>query len=407
MRQVEEAEKLLELIRETGMKEYGCYPENLAVKINRVADLFARHTGKHLIAGALNNQDKEKMLLSFVEEESEKVIKGLQLLKEITGADGIVIWLPEEREDLKETLTDQVEQTGMKINIESGIADTRRIHRECIFHFETLAAVCDLSNGKDTKKTRLCFKICSPMGSTFSQYRDVFYGTKIRDITGYKCDKIKAVQLGNQLYDASGLEKTITQETQTGNGVITIYTADCCMIKAAETDLREYRELSCGKCTFCREGLGQIHARIGEITEKKGEWESLGIIKEIGEAMRSSCSCSVGETGAEFTLETIRIFENEYSDHIKKKKCTAGKCTAFVNVYIDPQRCTGCGSCMEVCPVSCIEGLPGYIYMIEDIDCIRCEKCSEVCDEQAVVFTGEMVPGLPDRLTRIGRFKRY
>ncbi|MFQ7549038.1 MAG: 4Fe-4S dicluster domain-containing protein [Blautia marasmi] len=76
-------------------------------------------------------------------------------------------------------------------------------------------------------------------------------------------------------------------------------------------------------------------------------------------------------------------------------------------MYIDPQKCMGCGKCQETCEGSYIEGLNGYIHMIEDTDCTKCGKCIGACPESAIISTTGRVPGLPDRLTKVGRFKRY
>ena len=144
-----------------------------------------------------------------------------------------------------------------------------------------------------------------------------------------------------------------------------------------------------------------------EITDGKGDLASPGIMEDIGEVMTFSCSCTIGNSGSIFTLDTLAKFEQDYSDHIRKRKCTAGTCLAFINMYIDPKKCTGCGECLSSCPDNFIEGLPGYIHMIEDVDCTKCGKCMESCPEQAIVRTAANVPPLPDRLTKAGRFKRY
>lgn len=46
------------------------------------------------------------------------------------------------------------------------------------------------------------------------------------------------------------------------------------------------------------------------------------------------------------------------------------------------ERCTGCGACLNVCPVSAIkmEKMDAYIYpVIDNAVCIKCNKCSNVC----------------------------
>ena len=48
------------------------------------------------------------------------------------------------------------------------------------------------------------------------------------------------------------------------------------------------RKQSCGKCTFCREGLIQLHTMVKEITEGQGKKEFTDMMEEIGEPCISS-----------------------------------------------------------------------------------------------------------------------
>ncbi len=58
---------------------------------------------------------------------------------------------------------------------------------------------------------------------------------------------------------------------------------------------------------------------------------------------------------------------------------------------MDEESCTGCGVCVEECPVD-------TIYMREDIafidmdGCIRCGVCHDVCPEEAVRHDSERIP---------------
>ena len=59
--------------------------------------------------------------------------------------------------------------------------------------------------------------------------------------------------------------------------------------------------------------------------------------------------------------------------------------------WVDVDRCTGCGICVEKCPVDTItmEEEKAKINMDE---CIRCGICHDVCPEQAVRHDSERVP---------------
>lgn len=66
---------------------------------------------------------------------------------------------------------------------------------------------------------------------------------------------------------------------------------------------------------------------------------------------------------------------------------------------IDQKGCTGCHACIPVCPVDCIEQVPGvdhpdFMRLVEvDQDrCIGCEACEKICPWETIF----MIP--PDKL---------
>jgi ferredoxin len=59
--------------------------------------------------------------------------------------------------------------------------------------------------------------------------------------------------------------------------------------------------------------------------------------------------------------------------------------------WIDKDMCTGCGMCVEACPVDAIV-LENELAEIHMSDCIRCGTCHDICDQEAVRHDGEKVP---------------
>lgn len=49
---------------------------------------------------------------------------------------------------------------------------------------------------------------------------------------------------------------------------------------------------------------------------------------------------------------------------------------------IDPEKCIGCGSCADNCPVSYISEKDGK-YVINADECIDCGTCAGVCPVEA------------------------
>lgn len=61
-------------------------------------------------------------------------------------------------------------------------------------------------------------------------------------------------------------------------------------------------------------------------------------------------------------------------------------------VWVDEERCTGCGACVEVCPVGAIALLDGRA-RVDDELCTGCQVCVDACPQDAIqpLVHGEIV----------------
>jgi len=59
-------------------------------------------------------------------------------------------------------------------------------------------------------------------------------------------------------------------------------------------------------------------------------------------------------------------------------------------VYVDIEKCAGCGICAEACPVEAVS-LVGGIAEVDQEKCTDCEACVEVCPNRAVLAVREPV----------------
>lgn len=406
-------EVILEKIHKAKLQEHGIYKEAIDEKIKRIQKNSSCEGAAAAAIGAFNNQDTEHILLPLIKENPEKILYGLGILGFLLQTSNMVLYLPEGEKELKKELEIKAYELGLKVCLEEKLIDVREINDNCCnCHYETLIFLSEIVEETYIPGAYVLLKLVSkeetygtkpifvPFGTTGSQLAE-------QEKLHIDLNDVLAVQIGTNLFIPDVLEKPITENTELGNGVIIIYDQSCCIISKAEEQINQFRKVSCGKCTFCREGFNQLSMRLHDITTKKGDWNSLDTMKEIGEAMEFSSLCSVGQTGAKVLLDTMKYFGEEYETHIKKKQCKKESCLAFVNIYIHPSKCNGCGKCIPSCPVDCIEGLEGYIHMIEDLDCTKCEKCMEVCEENAIIKTVEKIPNIPNRLTHVGKFKRF
>ena len=377
------------------LREFGVYNEPLTQRWQRVEEeRWLQDTPICAVAG-LNNMDTDGALLELLRQNPQDVMAGLELAAIAVNAEGKVLVLPEEEKALGESLAELAARYG--VELEYGMVNARQYRGSAVHHIETMIALAQTVEGRYQPGTWVAVR----KGGQTGPLRRVEYGATVADVLGEDAQGLRAFALGRALYAAGSLGMAIQPDTNLGNGVITLYPDSCCIIHEAEQVLLDERQRSCGKCTFCREGLIQLHTMTKEITQGKGKGEYLEMMEEIGQAMVFSTPCSVGQTGSRFTLDAMSLFAEEYEDHIKRRKCKNNVCSA----YIDPSLCQGCEDCVDVCPEDCIEGKAGYIHMIDDFDCTKCGKCIDACDYDAIVRSSGRVPKLPSRLTKCGKFR--
>jgi len=60
--------------------------------------------------------------------------------------------------------------------------------------------------------------------------------------------------------------------------------------------------------------------------------------------------------------------------------------------WVNQEMCTGCGTCIEECPVDAIALTEDGLARIDEEQCIRCGTCHDVCPAEAVRHDSERIP---------------
>lgn len=190
-----------------------------------------------------------------------------------------------------------------------------------------------------------------------------------------------------------------------GGAEIRFLGAESCVLNYLQSLLSELRGENCGRCVFCREGVKQVLFALNAATGGKANAGTLPLITELSDAMKEASYCLFGKAVGALVESAVAGFRSEFDDHIRRKRCEAGACRAYVTFHILPAKCVGCGDCEDVCEDDAIEGRSGFIYMIDNDECVKCGKCMEACEEGAIVTAGAIKPRTPDRLTRVGAWR--
>ncbi|ULQ58950.1 NADH-quinone oxidoreductase subunit NuoF [Brucepastera parasyntrophica] len=168
-----------------------------------------------------------------------------------------------------------------------------------------------------------------------------------------------------------------------GSGGMIVMDEDDCVVDVSKFYMEFCVDESCGKCSPCRIGTRQIYSILEKITRGSATETDLDKLKEISFAMQKSSLCALGQSAPNPTISTIKKFEKEYLEHIRDKKCAAGKCKHLVTFTIN-DKCIGCGACARKCPVSCISGERKTRHVIDQSKCIKCGECFNTCKFGAI-----------------------
>ena len=169
-----------------------------------------------------------------------------------------------------------------------------------------------------------------------------------------------------------------------GSGGLLVMDEETCMVDVAKFFLTFTKEESCGKCTFCRAGMYQMHKILERITEGEGKEEDLDTLEDLADKIKAGSLCGLGQTAPNPVLTTIRYFRDEYDAHVKEKRCPAKVCKALIDYEIDKEACTGCSLCAKQCPANSITGERKEPYFIDLSTCVRCGLCINTCKFDAI-----------------------
>jgi NADH-quinone oxidoreductase subunit F len=165
-----------------------------------------------------------------------------------------------------------------------------------------------------------------------------------------------------------------------GSGGMIFMDEEDCAVDTARFFLDFTTRESCGKCTMCRMGTLQLLSILDDITTGKAKLEDIDLLQELSEDIKMGSLCGLGRSAPNPVLTTIRYYGDEYRAHILEKRCPALVCKDLIAYYILPDKCDrACEHCILVCPTEAIKGGKGEIKVINQEKCSKCGTCLEVC----------------------------
>ncbi|MCX7821729.1 MAG: NAD(P)H-dependent oxidoreductase subunit E, partial [Brevinematales bacterium] len=96
-----------------------------------------------------------------------------------------------------------------------------------------------------------------------------------------------------------------------GSGGLIVMSEDACMVDVARFFMDFVQDESCGKCTPCRIGTKRMLEILERITNGKGQLNDVNLLEELGETIKMTAICGLGQTAPNPVLSTIKNFRDE------------------------------------------------------------------------------------------------
>jgi len=128
-------------------------------------------------------------------------------------------------------------------------------------------------------------------------------------------EETQAVQVGGpsgQMVGADEFGRTICFDDLATGGALVVFDEKRDLLEIVSRYMEFFVHESCGYCTPCRVGNVLLKERLDRIRAGRGEAADLDYLQSLGETVRATSRCGLGQTSPNPVLTTLRKFRSTY-----------------------------------------------------------------------------------------------
>lgn len=147
----------------------------------------------------------------------------------------------------------------------------------------------------------------------------------VMDLAGAK--DVKMVQVGGatgRILPQSMMDTKLCFEEVMGSGGVIVFDRRRDVIEMVYHIVEFLAEESCGKCAPCREGTEVMVEILGRLKRGDGAQEDLEVLKDLGEVMKGSSLCGLGQGTPIPVQDSLEYFRGDYETRIAQSQFIRG-----------------------------------------------------------------------------------
>ncbi len=150
---------------------------------------------------------------------------------------------------------------------------------------------------------------------------EVPFGIKLREVLEMVGAKdATAVQMGGpsgQMIGPADYDRTICYDDLATGGSVMVFGTERDVLEVADKFMDFFVEESCGYCTPCRVGNVLLQQGLQNVMAGRAEAADLDYLQELGETIKTTSRCGLGQTSANPVLSTLKNFRSDYESKLK------------------------------------------------------------------------------------------